>query len=251
MTPQAAANVIERDPLIPRGPGEAFSGYAVIGLPFRSGHVLALRRFSSSSPGRAYTCVWHRDPEGRWTFYSTVAPDCSCARYFGAQVNRNVVTPIDLAWRTPWSLNVTIERTLTWQLTMRATPMTRLVSTMTSLTHRRPGRTPALLRGMALTMDAVLGAGRVNLSGLTPNGYRFVMHPRRLWLIDASRAHLSGHDIGPPSPLDEQAVLKDLRMPQRGLFAVMSVRLERPTRGQATATKYGKPCSPIATTSEG
>ena len=32
---------------IPDGSGDRFSGYAVIGLPFSSGHVLALRRFRS------------------------------------------------------------------------------------------------------------------------------------------------------------------------------------------------------------
>ena len=51
MTPHVAVNAIERDACILRGPGDAFSGYAVIGLPFQSGHVLALRRFSASSPG--------------------------------------------------------------------------------------------------------------------------------------------------------------------------------------------------------
>ncbi len=29
----------------------ALSGYGVAGLPFRSGHVLAMRRFTGSSPG--------------------------------------------------------------------------------------------------------------------------------------------------------------------------------------------------------
>jgi hypothetical protein len=106
MTPHAAVSVIERDACILRGPGDAFSGYAVIGLPFQSGHVLALRRFSASSLGPAYTSVWHRDPSGRWTFYSTAAPDCSCARYFGARVHRNVITPINLEWTTPWTLRV-------------------------------------------------------------------------------------------------------------------------------------------------
>jgi hypothetical protein len=37
---------------IPDDIGDRFSGYAVIGLPFSSGHVLALRRFEASSVGR-------------------------------------------------------------------------------------------------------------------------------------------------------------------------------------------------------
>lgn len=51
MTPRAVVDAIERDTFVPSGPGDAFSGYAVIGLPFRSGHVLALRRFFASSLG--------------------------------------------------------------------------------------------------------------------------------------------------------------------------------------------------------
>jgi hypothetical protein len=74
---------IEEAPSLPAGKSERFAGYAVIGLPFRSGHVLALRRFPASSVGPGYTSIWHRDPRGSWTFYSTVPPEQSCSRYYG------------------------------------------------------------------------------------------------------------------------------------------------------------------------
>lgn len=243
MTPRAVVDAIERDTFVPSGPGDAFSGYAVIGLPFRSGHVLALRRFFASSLGPPYTSIWHRDPVGRWTFYSTVTPDCSCARYFGAQIYRNVVTPIDLEWATPWTLQARIGLELTWQVRLHSSPMTQLFSTMTQLIPERAWRMPAVLRSMGLAADAVLGTGRVNLTGRTPNRHRFVMNPRQLWLIDASTAHVSGHNVGPPGPLEEQAALEDMRLPQRGLFAVTSLRIERPARGKAPATRHGTPCN--------
>ena len=214
MTPNAAVDAIERDTLIPSGPGDAFSAYDVIGLPFRSGHVLALLR-RAASLGPAYTSIWHRDPVDRWTFYSTVAPDCSCARYFGGQVDRNVVTPIELAWAAPCALQVSIRGRLEWQLTMGSSPMTRRL---------------------------------MNLRGRTPNGHRFVMNPRQFWFVNASTAHMSGHNIGPPGPLEEPATLEDMRIPHRGLFAVLSLRLARPARGRATPTRHGRPCSPITTT---
>ncbi|HET9322086.1 MAG TPA: hypothetical protein VFO27_19990, partial [Bryobacteraceae bacterium] len=47
----------------PDDSGDRFSGYAVIGLPFSLGQVLALwgrRVFGRGS-------VWHREPNGRWT----------------------------------------------------------------------------------------------------------------------------------------------------------------------------------------
>ena len=53
---------IERHASLAPGTEDRFTGYAVIGLPFRSGHVLSLRRFPASSVGPGYTSVWHRDP---------------------------------------------------------------------------------------------------------------------------------------------------------------------------------------------
>jgi hypothetical protein len=248
MTPQAVVNAIERDTYMPSGPGDGFSGYGVIGLPFQSGHVLTLRRFFVSSLGPAYTSIWHRDPVDRWTFYSTVAPDCSCARYFGAQVHRNVVTPINLDWTTPWTLRVQIGVELRWQVTLHSSPMTRLFNTIAPLIPERLWRMPAMLRGVGLGADAAFGTDRMNLTGRTPNGHRFVMNPRQLWLIDASTAHVSGHNVGPPGALEEQAALEDMRLPQRGLFAVTSVRLERRPYQKATATRHGTPCDPRAIT---
>jgi len=78
---------------IPDGSGDRFSGYGVIGLPFSSGHVLALRCFEVSSLGTAYTSVWHRDPKGRWTFHQNVPPEQSCPRYFGAAITENTTEP--------------------------------------------------------------------------------------------------------------------------------------------------------------
>src|SRR5262249_18742907 len=96
MTAKAVIEAVEHAAPQLDGAGDRFSGYAIVGLPFQSGHILALRRFSASSIGPGYASVWHRDPSGRWTFYSTVAPDLSCARYFGGQVERNGVASIDI-----------------------------------------------------------------------------------------------------------------------------------------------------------
>ncbi len=42
---------VEEEASLPTGPSERFAGYVVIGLPFQSGHVLALRRFIMSRFG--------------------------------------------------------------------------------------------------------------------------------------------------------------------------------------------------------
>ena len=51
MQPREIVLNIEESAAVPACKGDRFAGYAVIGLPFRSGHVLALRRFPASSVG--------------------------------------------------------------------------------------------------------------------------------------------------------------------------------------------------------
>ncbi len=235
MNPGALVGDLERDPRLPGGPGDRFSGYAVLGLPFASGHVLALRRFHASSLGTGYTTVWHRDPAGRWTFYSTAAPERSCARYFGGEVSRNVVTPIEVTWPTPWALRVAVGDVLDWSLTLGASLRTRWLNGLASILPEAAWRSPALLRAMAATAGAVLRAGRINLTGRTPNGHRFVASPRAIWWIARSRAQLDGRDLGPTAPLATQPALGDVWLPRRGLFAAVQVRMERPATERATA----------------
>jgi outer membrane protein TolC len=230
MTPREAVEAID-----------AFHGYAAVGLPFESGHVFALV-LRPSTDGQAYVSVWHRDPNGRWTFYSTVPPDCSCARYFGARVHRNVVTPIGLEWTTSSTLLVRIGTALVWQMTLRSSPLARIFNTIAPLLPERMWRMAAVLRSVGLTIAAMFDTGRTNLTGRTPNGHRFVINPRQLWLIDASTAHVSGKNVGPPGPLKQQAALEDMRIPQRGLLAITSVHLDRRPHENLATSKYGKPC---------
>jgi hypothetical protein len=243
MTPSTAINAIERDGVVPSGPGDVFSGWGIIGLPFQSGHVLALRRHSLSSLGPAYTSIWHRDPLDRWTFYSTVTPDRSCARYFGARIYRNVLTPIDLEWITPWTLQARAGLDLAWQVTLRSSPMTRLLTALIRPMPERAWRLPAVRRCFGLAAEAAFATGRLNLAGRTPNGHRFLIHARQLWLVDTSTARAGGHDLGPTGPLPAQAALEDLKLPQRGLAAVTSLRLERPPRARIPVATHGSPCN--------
>ena len=51
-----------------------------MGLPFRSGHILGLRRFPASSVGPGYRTVWHRAPSGRGTVYQDQPAQLACIR---------------------------------------------------------------------------------------------------------------------------------------------------------------------------
>ncbi len=72
--PRQVIEHVEASASLPPGSNERFNGYGVMGLPFKSGHILALRRFPASSIGPGYTSVWHRTPAGDWEFYSNVPP---------------------------------------------------------------------------------------------------------------------------------------------------------------------------------
>jgi hypothetical protein len=80
-TPQAAAAATAHTEL-PSGDDERVVGFGVMGLPFASGHYLAFRDFPVTSFAPAYLSVWHRTPDGEWTFYATTPGPQSCSRYF-------------------------------------------------------------------------------------------------------------------------------------------------------------------------
>ncbi len=185
----------------------------------------------SSSIGPGYTFVWHRDPSGSWTFYSTgVAPDLSCARYFGGQVERNVVTPIDIAWADSMRFRVAVGNLIEWHVALGTSAATWLLNTVARAIPELAWQSPAVLRLMGDAAKVTLGTGRMNFTGLTPNGHRFIGNPRRVWLIESSHALVQGVSVGPLGPLADQASLGDLLLPQRGLFVVARTRLEQPLK---------------------
>jgi hypothetical protein len=114
--------------VLPPGDCERVSGYGVMGLPFASGHVLGLRRWTASSVGDRFTSIWHRDPTGRWTFYESVACEVACHRYFGADVERVREGLIDLEWEASSQLRVrTVDEAVDWEIAIGATIATRMM----------------------------------------------------------------------------------------------------------------------------
>lgn len=204
---------------LPAGSDERVSGYGVIGLPFASGHYLALRDFIASSFGPAYRSVWHRDPAGGWTMYSTTQAELSCPRYLGSALTYPpVTTPIDVTWLDETQVRVTIDGTLDWTMRLASTSATRL---MTALGRRMPDwawTNRAVMAAMGRVAGPMLSAGRMRLTGTMPNGQEFLAAPRRIWTIDDSSATVRGEGLGPLGPLSEQGRLGDFWLPQRGIF---------------------------------
>lgn len=219
-TPSALADEAEHAEL-PEGTGDRFAGYGIMGLPFRSGHVLALRRFPASSIGPAYTSVWHRDPDGAWFFWQDGRPEQACARYFAPALAGERTAAITLSWPAPDVLRVAMaEVGLDWRSTISSTLPTRAVSALGSVMPDRAWRSERVLRAMGPVAGRLLGAGRVNMAGRSPTGETFLANPMRVFVVDDSQASLDGTSFGAPGPLAEQARLGDFLIPQRGVFAI-------------------------------
>ena len=225
--PRSVIHEVESSPVLPLGNEERFTGYAVMGLTFRSGHVLGLRKWTASSIGPPYTAVWHRSPGQEWTTYSNVESRLACPRYIGAQLRTARETPIVVTWPGPFQLHVSIpEVAFEWEVEVAATPATRLMNAVSRMIPQSAWKNRGFLSALAPVVGRMLGVGHVGLSGTMPNGQSFVANPRTIWMVKRSRATLAGEDYDTPAPLGEQSRLGGFWIPQRGVLAVGDLYFE-------------------------
>jgi hypothetical protein len=220
--PEQLAKRAEESPELPPGECERVSGYGVMGLPFASGHILGLRRWTASSVGESFTSIWHRDPGGCWTFYESLRCEVACTRYFGAAVQKVQVEPIEVGWEGPRRLRVFTADSgaVDWTIEVGPTLVTRMMSALGSSLPLGAWRSRPILSLMGFVAGRALGVGKVQLTGLTANGQHFDANPLRIWYVTASCATVQGEDLGPIGPLAEQAHMADFFFPQRGIFAM-------------------------------
>lgn len=220
--PAEVAARMERGVPLPDGPGERYAGYGVLGVSFRSGDVLALRRFPVTSNCCGYTSVWHRSRDGHWTFYSDVVAEKGCQRHFGPAVSQTVVAPIRIEWTGARSLEIAVAggRLLAWSLVLAPTAATRLLNELARLMPARCWTNERMLAAVAAVARLALRAGPLRLSGLTPTGSRFVSSPQALWSVADSRATIQGRDLGRMGSIGAQHALGEFLIPRRPLFAV-------------------------------
>jgi hypothetical protein len=176
-SPAEFAQAVEDRPSLPPGDCERVSGYGVMGLPFLSGHVLGLRRWTASSVGDSFTSIWHRNPTGRWTFYESTACDIACTRYFGADVERAREGPIELEWGASNRLRVsTADGAVDWEVAIGATVATRMMSAMGSVVPFAAWQSRPVLKAMGAVAGRVLDVGRVQLRLDADRGLRSLAH---------------------------------------------------------------------------
>jgi hypothetical protein len=132
----------------------------VFGLPFDSGHVLALRVFPQNDLA-PYRTVWHRDPRRRWAIYvDGPRLDIACPRYYGATCDHIAHARIRIEWTGPASLRVTMDAPpLEWTLTATDTPVLRVMNAMSARLLLWSWRPRQLLRARELMASRVLGLG--------------------------------------------------------------------------------------------
>jgi hypothetical protein len=236
------AQRVEDRPVLPAGEGEWMSGYAVIGLPFASGHVLGLRRWTASSSGDQFTSIWHRSPAGRWTFFESSSCEVACTRYFGADVEVVREGAIDLEWTARNQLHIsTVDGAVDWKIEMGSTPATWAMSIAGSALPMAAWRSGLVLKAMGAVANQVLGVGKVQLTGSTSNRQRFDANPLRIWYVTDSLAIVEAEDLGPIGPLEDQAHMADYYVPQRGIFAVGRVSISQMPgieRGNHASTRH-------------
>jgi hypothetical protein len=240
LSPRQLVEQIEAAPALPPGSDERFNGYGVMGIPFISGHVLAMRRFPATSVGPDYTSVWHRNPRGEWVFYATAAPQLACSRYFGRDALASIQTEVRITWVAPAQFRVLVPAaSLEWEVAVGPTVATRLMNGMGRLLPGAAWRNPAFLSAMGRMAGSVLGVGRVGLYGTAPNGQRFIANPRVLFRVLTSHATVAGTDFGPAGPVSPQAQLRDFWIPQHGMFAIGQAYFEPfdPTRHSASTAR--------------
>lgn len=226
-TPQSAVRAIAHHPNLPAGDDDRVSGFGIMGLPFDSGHYLAYRDFPASSFSPAYRSVWHRDADGRWTFYATTPAEQSCSRYFSVATTIPAVEcDITTTWTDPWSLVITIPGLLRWTVGMSSTPATRAVSRLGRAMPEWAWASVPVLAGMGRVAGPLLRTGGMRLAGTAPNGQNFRVAPRQIWAVRRSRAVLDGTSLGAVGRLATQSRLADFRLPQRGLCVIGTARFD-------------------------
>lgn len=230
---------------------EHVKGWGVFGLPFDSGHVLALRVFPESDFG-PYRTVWHRDPAGSWSIYvDGPRLDTACPRYYGAASALNAFAAIDVAWTGPATLRVRVDPlSLDWTLTATEPPVLQVLN---AISARLPLETwrPHRLRRAREVLARGLGMGDLQLTGTMPSGHVGILMPQRMYFVDQATASLDGRDLGRPAHVRPNPTIGDVPLPARGVLAIGQAmwKIRDTAEYERTLTEIVELSSPGATRS--
>ncbi len=208
---------------------ETVRGFAVMSLPFASGHVLASRTIPQSDFG-PYATLWLRQPDGRWSIHvDGPLLEVACPRYWGAAAVESAFADIDLTWTGPNTARMTVdEPALEWTFSMSQGPLLAVVNAIHGSLPLGSWRPRALVAAREWLAEHVLDLGRVDLSGRLPGGMLGTMMPGRIYRIHGATARLDGVDLGPPVRADSPPRFGDFELPSAPLFAIGEAHAETP-----------------------
>jgi len=205
---------------------EYFRGWGVFGLPFHSGHVLALRVVPENSFA-PYRTVWHRDPEGRWSIFADATRlDIACPRYYGPACHYAGHARIGVEWTSATTLRITVDQpSLDWTLSVRASPTLAIINAVSAVLPLASWRPGPLVRARERIAHA-LGMGDLTLFGTFPSGHVGTLMPKRMYYVDRSQATLDGLDLGRPTRVDTNPMIGDVPLPARGVLVIGQAMLK-------------------------
>lgn len=200
---------------------EYVRGWGVFGLPFDSGHVLALRVFPENDFA-PYRTLWHRNPKGEWSiFVDGERLDTACPRYYGPACIYTGFARISLTWTGPSSLRVTMDNpSLEWTVRATETPTLRVMNAVSRRLPLWTWRSQALVRARERLAKQVLGMGDIRMSGRMPSGHFGTLMPENMYFIDEATAILRGQDLGRPATVAINPRIGDVPLPARGVLAI-------------------------------
>ena len=200
---------------------EYVRGWGVFGLPFDSGHYLALRVFPENDFA-PYRTVWHRDPAGSWSIFAD-APrlDIACPRFYAPACAVTADARIDVRWTGPMSLRITMEApALDWTVEATETSLLRIVNAISPGLPLWTWKRASLLRARELMAERLLGLGPIRLKGRMPSGHVGTLMPQRMYFIESSSATLDGDNLGRPTHTAGPIDIGGVPLPCRGVLAV-------------------------------
>lgn len=196
-------------------------GYAVLTLPFDSGHLLGLRVFPENDFA-PYVSVWHRPPGEDWAIYvDGPSLETACPRYWGPVTRTVGFASIEVTWTAPAELRVEMdEPALVWRLSMGTSPFLRAVNAVNAAMPGWTWRVGALLRVREWVARHYLGYGDIRLSFTSASGHDVVLLAVENYPIDASTATLAGRNLGEPEVLDENPTVGNVPLPRAPSFVL-------------------------------
>ncbi len=219
-------------------------GYAVMTLPFSSGHVLGLRVFPEASLA-PYASVWHRTPDGGWSIHNDgPSLGTTCPRWWGPALEHADLRSIAVSWTGANDLRVEMaEPRLEWTMRISATPVMRAANAANRSLPLAAWKLAPQRHLAEWAADRFFGLGKVRFSFVTPTGYEAVVVPEETYAIRESHAVLEGRDLGRPTCLEDTPTIGHVPLPRRPTFAVVHAFERGGRSGSGSGSAAGGPSS--------